>query len=215
MNPGSILLLPALLGQARQEWRAWNPPTGDRLATPDAFTERVTWEEPATFFGATIAAAGVFEIARIQLGQTELYVLERLATFLRASRGEVVVITLDGEDPSINTATDGQSTLSWRWHLRFDDQEGTPAALAGGTVADLPVGGIDGISLSWADQRYQWGSRYSQFLRILTAGPGYVRLFIEFDITGNPWTVRFGGLHGGYRQLAGPLGAALAPVVKR
>ncbi len=215
ITPAAVLRWPRSLAQARERWRPGQVPPGDVLATPDAFTERVTWEEPAIFYPATIAASGVYEIVRVQLGQTEIFILERLATFLVAAHGDVTVITLDGGDPSIGVAQDGGNILRWRWHLRFDDQELSPLFVVAGTRGDLPSGGIDGISPTWNDQRYQWGSRYGQLLRILTAGPGYIRLFIEFDLTGEPWGVRFGGLLGGWRQVAGTLGAALDSVVKR
>jgi len=217
IGPETLLAAPRVLGTSARTWRDWSPPAGDPLATPEAFTEAVRWIEPARFLGATIGedTGGLFEIVRIQLGATEQLVLERLSTFLHAERGQVVYNSLAGQDPSISTIADGLNVLAWRWHLRFDNQIEPVAVLNGGDLADLPELPLEGLAPSWADQRYQWGERLTTGLSVRVYGPGFVRLFVEFEAQGDPWSVRFGGLLGAWRQLAGPLGASLRTTVER
>lgn len=65
----------------------------------------------------------------------------------------------------------------------------------------------------WSDMRYAWGSRYTENLKLITGEHGWVRVLVRIDVAGggavgSGWDLEFCSRLAGYRQNAGPAGAA-------
>jgi hypothetical protein len=191
---------------------------GDVFVRPADSSEALGWRESSAFKPATsINGTVAFEVARIDVPELALVVVERLATYLRATPGGVedptTFVTTCCEDPfgAPTHPTTGQQLLV-RWALLAVSSSDPSFDGAAHGVMGTPIQ----IDPYWNDLRFGWGSRYTTGLQLLVPpGCSSVRLVAIPDGQGAAWTVVVGGRLGVWWIPAGPRQRALAAATSR
>ena len=175
------------------------------------------------------------EIGRAPVREYGMGVLERIATYVRyqalnrggnpvgdpVELGDFVTfgpdaVTFGSPFPfPVVHPTDDERTFSVSYVLVFQN---TPMTYGDTPPILPPTVGIGAIARgnqwrTWDDQRYAWGSRYTDRHQLLFGGHGILRLYAVISQTGDPDGVTFelavAGRLGGYTQNSGVRRAAI------
>lgn len=198
---------------------------------PGADAERIEWFEPVRFVPVRLVGTSesAWEIARVQIQPIGTGVLERIATYIKATpldaEGQPVGPTFttnilsDPLDTPLIHPTPGVGVLNVAWHLvaaGYSPQRGAGAVepmLVGVRPEAIPLMAepLFGLPLRWSDLRYAWGTTYTGTAerRVVVMGPVRLRFFAILQ-TANParWRVIVGGTLAGFWQSAGPMAHA-------
>ncbi len=190
---------------------------------PGASPCKIRWDDSGNFvtltepldFGLELG----FEVAQFHVPSVSLGVIERIGTFLR-------VQPLDPDGPA-GPVVEYTGTIS-----SVGDFDGSPAAFpvphpAGGSdllvrfeLIQTDLSAYDGLPRPrravppsqmpsypvkvWNDNRYAWGTRYSENQKRVFDGHTALRLFVIVTAKEPEWRVKVGGYLAGYWQLGGP-----------
>ena len=208
------------------EWEAQN--------RPGYSSERIRWFEHTAFTDPFVTAGfnlnqiQVFELVRAMSPHTSLLTIERLATYLRAQAltdtGQPVgdpFVTSPNTDPLAVVAhpeTTTELRVRWRFLVqREDPNEPRPPPLVNASFGELPIDGLNVGQLprDWNDFRYSWGSRFADSHQAVYSSGSLARLFLIVNGETDRWSLRAGGILGGYTQPGGREHAAWTSATRR
>jgi hypothetical protein len=191
---------------------------GDVLMRPADSSEAIAWREVSDARSATVLdGTRGLEVARIDVPEQALVVVEGLATYLRATpvgvEDPTTFVTDCCSDPfGAPTHPTGGEQLRVRWALLGVASSEPSLDGAAHGVTGIPIQ----IQPYWSDLRFAWGSRYTTGLQLLVPPAcTSIRLVAIPDAQGAAWTVSVGGRLRVWWIPAGPHGRALEAATSR
>lgn len=197
------------------------------FTTPADHPERVRWLDCATHVDVDLARwvdfpNGItYEVARLEAPGAGLLRVETIATYLRITVGDVTTLFAGSDSANVDTITEpfpfpflaGNAPLTWEWDLVEEMLADTSDApqWAAGVSRQEAVPATAGLRGPWADNRYAWGSHWTDGHQHTIGGRAVVRLFVTLyhGAPGSLGAVRVGGGLRGFAQLAGQRASAL------